>query len=107
MPNDVNPDVIKQIGTDAPLASIQQQTEGIKPVDVILSLPSKRLTLTVTGRDYLNYVQTAERIITKEKLSTRQKDERVVELALKVLASQIQQIEEKTGKVFVTEEDLL
>ena len=69
-------------------------------------MPSRRLSLLVEGRDYLKYREIFERLLFSEKLTTPQKDGKILELAMACLEEKMDTISSRTGNPFVKAESV-
>lgn len=73
-----------------------------KPAKPAVRPPSRRLSLPLEGRDYLDYVMLSERILFSERLTPKQKDERILQLALELLREAL----DRQDEMFVPAERL-
>ena len=76
--------------------------EPAKPKKSTVRPPSRRLSLQLEGRDYLDYLMLSERILFPERLTPKQKDERILQLALGLLRAAM----ERQDEMFVPAERL-
>jgi hypothetical protein len=87
---------------DAPLGA----DDSIEPIpadtlDDADLMPSKRIALFLQGDRYLDFQALAERIAFRERFTGRQKDTAILELALHLLETRVNELSAKTGKRYV------
>ena len=66
-----------------------------QPMKPAVRAPSRRLSLPLEGRDYLDYLMLSERILFPGRLTPKQKDARILRLALELLRERLDGQEER------------
>ena len=89
-----NPAEIETAPTDTESKVASAATEPPKLEKPAMRPPSRRLSLQLEGRDYLDYLMLSERILFPERLTPKQKDERILQLALALLRETLERQEE-------------
>ncbi|MDA8151632.1 MAG: hypothetical protein M0003_02800 [Acidithiobacillus sp.] len=91
--------------TTAPKSSeARGQTEyGIIPE---YPMKNRKVTTVISGEEYIDYVVLCEIIDFGKKLSTRDIDDRVIRLALRLLKHEVDQFRKKTGRIFIAARDV-
>lgn len=100
-----NPTGLQTISTEAEpqeSTATPESPKADKPAKPAVRPPSRRLSLSLEGRDYLDYLMLSERIIFPERLTPKQKDERILQLALELL----QEALDRQNEMFVPAERL-
>jgi hypothetical protein len=64
-------------------------------------MPSKRIALFLQGDRYLDFQALAERVVFRERCTGRQKDTAILELALHLLETRVNELSANTGKRYV------
>jgi len=71
------------------------------PEEPVMDEPTKTVSYTVKGEEYLEFQWINDRIIFPGKLPARQRDREIIKLALSCLKEKMEQEQEKTGSSFV------
>lgn len=79
-----------------------EATESPKQEKPAMRPPSRRLSLQLEGREYLDYLMLSERILFHERLTSKQKDEHILQLALELLREAL----DRQNEMFVPAERL-
>lgn len=93
---------LEMASVEAESTTAIETTEPSKPEKSAMRPPSRRLSLQLEGRDYLDYLMLSERILFSERLTSKQKDERILQLALELLHEAL----DRQNEMFVPAERL-
>lgn len=77
-----------------------------RPVDAVIVHPTEKLSISVSGEDYIRYRALSERIVFSEKMTTKEKNGKILRLALDLLENQVEIMKTKKGSSFFTEDDI-
>lgn len=77
-----------------------------RPVDTVIVHPTEKLSISVSGEEYIKYRALSERIVFSEKMTTREKNGRILRLALDLLEKQVETMKLTKGASFFTEEEI-
>ncbi|MDA8152442.1 MAG: hypothetical protein M0003_06960 [Acidithiobacillus sp.] len=91
--------------TSAPQSSEsrEQMEYGIIPES---PMKNRKVTTVISGEEYIDYVLLCEIIDFGGKLSTRDIDDRVLRLAIRLLKHEVDQFRKKTGRIFIAARDV-
>lgn len=86
------------------LQDIQDQMK--RPVDTVIVHPTEKLSISVSGEEYIKYRELSERIVFSERLTTREKNGRILHLALDLLGNRVESMKTKKVASFFTEDEI-
>ncbi|MBU2736526.1 hypothetical protein HAQ00_12560 [Acidithiobacillus caldus ATCC 51756] len=82
------------------------QEEQVVPEEPHFVEPSKSISYTAKGEEYLEFQWISDRLVFPGKIAARQRDREIVKLALSCLKAKMQEIQAKSGSPFVPSESL-
>ena len=86
----------------------EEQTEPIPSESPVFQeyIPKEKLSIILSDERYIEYKSIFERILLKKKISAKEKNSEILNLALQLLARKVETLK-AGGKTFVTPEEIL